>query len=382
MLEDPETAEDINGDKITLKHLMGDGDWETPAKQASDIPRPILEKVTQLAEKAFLEMRLSRPLQYYLDIFQGPNKHYLQFIERFVCSSGPTSRGRHSQKAGEKPQDSSLSPKLEENFPDMTRDPPLQDPPPDVTDHQFLSPPETSLTMTDQQVSFRLNLKRYHWKVLPQGMKNSPVICQWYVSSLLSPVRAATRQAIIHDYMGNVLVCTPNDDLLAHALDVTVTALVAAGSYVRGIDRDLETTSDCNRSNQVATSHRFCVAHAIEQRKTDDSSESSLSSEEYEDHWATIQGEAAKEGDWEFTHKIMAFPIIVKTSRQWGRRVNWEPISYNRLKELHKTAKGHGRGLHYFKNSLEATFTTHTLIPHDISNMLCHVSLSMAELML
>ncbi|NXY36992.1 POK6 protein, partial [Pomatorhinus ruficollis] len=29
--------------------------------------------------------------------------------------------------------------------------------------------------------------KRYHWKVLPQGMKNSPVICQWYVSSLLAP---------------------------------------------------------------------------------------------------------------------------------------------------------------------------------------------------
>ncbi|TRZ08965.1 hypothetical protein HGM15179_018140, partial [Zosterops borbonicus] len=40
-------------------------------------------------------------------------------------------------------------------------------------------------------------------------------------------------------------------------------------SYVRGIDRDLQTTSDCSRSNQVATSHQFCVAHAIEQRKTD-----------------------------------------------------------------------------------------------------------------
>ncbi|NXI23842.1 POK11 protein, partial [Sterrhoptilus dennistouni] len=71
--------------------------------------------------------------------------------------------------------------------------------------------------------------KRYHWKVLPQGMKNSPVICQWYVSSLLSPVRAAARQAIIHHYMDDVLVSAPKDDLLAHALDLTVTALVATG---------------------------------------------------------------------------------------------------------------------------------------------------------
>ncbi|TRZ10127.1 hypothetical protein HGM15179_016980 [Zosterops borbonicus] len=71
--------------------------------------------------------------------------------------------------------------------------------------------------------------RRYHWKVLPQGMKNSPVICQWYVSSLLTPVRAAAHQAIIHHYMDDVLVCAPSDDLLTHALDLTVNALVAAG---------------------------------------------------------------------------------------------------------------------------------------------------------
>ncbi|RMC18186.1 hypothetical protein DUI87_05067 [Hirundo rustica rustica] len=71
--------------------------------------------------------------------------------------------------------------------------------------------------------------KRYHWRVLPQGMKNSPVICQWYVASLLSPVRAATGQAIIHHYMDDVLVCAPTDDVLTHALDLTINALIAAG---------------------------------------------------------------------------------------------------------------------------------------------------------
>ncbi|RMC09848.1 hypothetical protein DUI87_13635 [Hirundo rustica rustica] len=71
--------------------------------------------------------------------------------------------------------------------------------------------------------------KRYQWKFLPQGMKNSPSICQWYLSSLLSPVSAAVGEAIILHYMDDVLVCAPNDDLLSHALDLTINSLVAAG---------------------------------------------------------------------------------------------------------------------------------------------------------
>ncbi|RMC20169.1 hypothetical protein DUI87_01015 [Hirundo rustica rustica] len=71
--------------------------------------------------------------------------------------------------------------------------------------------------------------KRYHWKFLPQGMKNSPSICQWYLSSLLSPVCAAVGETIILHYMDDVLVCAPNDDLLSHALDLTINSLVAAG---------------------------------------------------------------------------------------------------------------------------------------------------------
>ncbi|RMC20661.1 hypothetical protein DUI87_01513 [Hirundo rustica rustica] len=60
-------------------------------------------------------------------------------------------------------------------------------------------------------------------------MKNSPSICQWYLSSLLSPVRAAVGEAIILHYMDNMLVCAPNDDSLSHALDLTIDSLVAAG---------------------------------------------------------------------------------------------------------------------------------------------------------
>ncbi|RMC21793.1 hypothetical protein DUI87_02662 [Hirundo rustica rustica] len=71
--------------------------------------------------------------------------------------------------------------------------------------------------------------KRYHWRVLPQGMKVSPIICQWYVASLLSPVRVAAEKAIIHHYMDDVLVCAPTNDVLSHALDLTIDALVVAG---------------------------------------------------------------------------------------------------------------------------------------------------------
>ncbi|RMC18974.1 hypothetical protein DUI87_03573 [Hirundo rustica rustica] len=60
-------------------------------------------------------------------------------------------------------------------------------------------------------------------------MKNSPSICQWYLSSLLSPVRAAVGEAIILHYMDDVLLFAPSDDLLSHALDLTIDSLVAAG---------------------------------------------------------------------------------------------------------------------------------------------------------
>ncbi|NXQ72194.1 POK11 protein, partial [Quiscalus mexicanus] len=71
--------------------------------------------------------------------------------------------------------------------------------------------------------------KRYHWPVLPQGMKNSPVICQWYVASLLSPIRTVAGDAIIHHYMDDTLICAPTDNLVTHTLDLTINALVAAG---------------------------------------------------------------------------------------------------------------------------------------------------------
>ncbi|RMC19035.1 hypothetical protein DUI87_03639 [Hirundo rustica rustica] len=92
--------------------------------------------------------------------------------------------------------------------------------------HPDNAPRFTFLVSTINREALR---KRQHWKFLPQGMKNSLFICQWYLSSLLSPVHAAAGEAIILHYMDDVLVCAPNDDLLSHTLDLTIDSLVAAG---------------------------------------------------------------------------------------------------------------------------------------------------------
>lgn len=102
---------------------------------------------------------------------------------------------------------------------------------------------------------------------------------------------------------------------------------------------------------------------------------------ECEDHWAKTQGQVAREGDWEMTNKISAFPVVYKWSRRAGTWVSWDPVPYQELKELSKAAKERGRGSHYFKNLLEAVFTLHMLISHDIKNTMQCV-LSPAEYML
>ncbi|KAF1535640.1 hypothetical protein FQV20_0015358, partial [Eudyptula albosignata] len=60
---------------------------------------------------------------------------------------------------------------------------------------------------------------RYHWMVLPQGMKNSPTICQMYVARALSPIRnkypdlicesnaiPAETRTICYHYMDDILI--------------------------------------------------------------------------------------------------------------------------------------------------------------------------------
>ncbi|KAF1666201.1 hypothetical protein FQA23_0010828, partial [Aptenodytes patagonicus] len=47
---------------------------------------------------------------------------------------------------------------------------------------------------------------RYDWTVLPQGMKNSPTICQMYVVRALSPIRNKYPDLICYHYMDDILI--------------------------------------------------------------------------------------------------------------------------------------------------------------------------------
>ena len=47
---------------------------------------------------------------------------------------------------------------------------------------------------------------RFHWIVLPQGMKNSPTTCQIFVAWALQPIRKKMPQLLIYRYMDDILI--------------------------------------------------------------------------------------------------------------------------------------------------------------------------------
>ena len=67
--------------------------------------------------------------------------------------------------------------------------------------------------------------QQYQWTVLPQGMKNSPAICQWYVAQALSPIRAQFSQVYWYHYMDDILVASPTPELLSTVFQTLQKAL-------------------------------------------------------------------------------------------------------------------------------------------------------------
>ncbi|TRZ06629.1 hypothetical protein HGM15179_020478 [Zosterops borbonicus] len=56
--------------------------------------------------------------------------------------------------------------------------------------------------------------KRYQWRVLPQGMRNSLSLCQWFVARALSGVRKQFPNAQFYHYMDEILVAASSQDEL------------------------------------------------------------------------------------------------------------------------------------------------------------------------
>ncbi|RMC01082.1 hypothetical protein DUI87_22348 [Hirundo rustica rustica] len=74
--------------------------------------------------------------------------------------------------------------------------------------------------------------QRYQWRVLPQGMRNSPVLCQWYVARALSGVRKQFPDAHVYHYMDDILVATPTRDELLRIQPQLLNALHSHGLQV------------------------------------------------------------------------------------------------------------------------------------------------------
>ncbi|CAM4673739.1 unnamed protein product [Lepidochelys kempii] len=62
----------------------------------------------------------------------------------------------------------------------------------------------TVLQYNNQQPSLR-----YQWKVLPQGMQNSPTLCQLFVDRALAPFRARYPTLKVYHYMDDILLSGP-----------------------------------------------------------------------------------------------------------------------------------------------------------------------------
>ena len=67
--------------------------------------------------------------------------------------------------------------------------------------------------------------ERFEWVILPQGMANSPTMCQLYVNSARKGVRDQFPRLKCYHYMDDILLAAPRDALLDEAYSFVVTQL-------------------------------------------------------------------------------------------------------------------------------------------------------------
>jgi len=75
-------------------------------------------------------------------------------------------------------------------------------------------------------------IKRFQWNVLPQGMMNSPTICQYLISVLLQPIRNKYPTAFIIHYMDDILLSMESELCLQQLYNEVTTTLQNHGLLV------------------------------------------------------------------------------------------------------------------------------------------------------
>lgn len=74
--------------------------------------------------------------------------------------------------------------------------------------------------------------KRYQWVILPQGMANSPTMCQIYVAAALEPVRKKFSAVRCLHYMDDILLAAKDSSLLQQAYAALTECLQEKGLVV------------------------------------------------------------------------------------------------------------------------------------------------------
>ena len=75
-------------------------------------------------------------------------------------------------------------------------------------------------------------VKRFQWKVLPQGMMNSPTICQYLISVLLQPIRDKYPTVFIIHYMDDILLSMESELCLQQLYNEVTTTFQNHGLLV------------------------------------------------------------------------------------------------------------------------------------------------------
>ena len=74
--------------------------------------------------------------------------------------------------------------------------------------------------------------RRYQWVVLPQGMANSPAMCQLFVASVLEPLRTCFSGVKCLHYMDDILLAAREERVLQEAYGILVETLKHKGLHI------------------------------------------------------------------------------------------------------------------------------------------------------
>lgn len=81
-------------------------------------------------------------------------------------------------------------------------------------------------------VNFKAPMPRFQWKVLPQGMANSPTLCQKFVAQIIDPFRQQWPSVYLIHYMDDILLAGPDSAQLLIYSQKLSKALTGAGLQI------------------------------------------------------------------------------------------------------------------------------------------------------